>query len=246
LRKSCAPFCENYNFAEPAIENPSVDALFRFLVQYEIHIYLILGIGVIFVSRSLWKAWSEWHSAVFGLEKELSFQRVRVSGAVFILLLMIGLSQFCLVTFIVPFLPATTFRPTPTADLLQTPAATLSTADLTAQVVSPAPPAGTVGCVPGQIMISSPKPGGEAQGKIVLTGTVAVPNFGFYKYEYAPQGSEIWATIAAGNTIITDGELGAWDTSQLVPGDYQIRLLVTDNMGKPLPACIVPVRVIAP
>jgi hypothetical protein len=223
-----------------------VDALFRFLVQYEVLIYLILTIGAIFAARSLWKAWAEWHSAVFGLEKELSFQKVRISGAIFVLLIMIGLSQFCLVSFIVPFLPATTFRPTPTADLLLTPAASLSAADLTAQVGTSAAPAGTVGCVPGQIMLSSPKPGGEVKGKIVLTGTVNVPSFGFYKYEYAPQGSETWATIAAGDQVVTEGELGAWDTSQLVPGDYQLRLLVTDNLGQALPACILPVRVIAP
>ncbi|HEY3312993.1 MAG TPA: hypothetical protein VGK00_15235 [Anaerolineales bacterium] len=223
-----------------------MDALFRFLVQYEVLIYLILTIGAIFAARSLWKAWAEWHSAVFGLEKELSFQKVRISGAIFVLLIMIGLSQFCLVSFIVPFLPATTFRPTPTADLLLTPAASLSAADLTAQVGTSAAPAGTVGCVPGQIMLSSPKPGGEVKGKIVLTGTVNVPSFGFYKYEYAPQGSETWATIAAGDQVVTEGELGAWDTSQLVPGDYQLRLLVTDNLGQALPACILPVRVIAP
>jgi hypothetical protein len=223
-----------------------VDALFRFLVQYEIIVYIVLSIGAIFAARSLWKAWSEWHSAVFGLEKELSFQKVRVSGAFFILLVMIGLSQFCLVTFIVPFLPATTFRSTPTADLLQTPAATLSVADLTAQNGTITPPAGTTGCVPGQIMLTTPKPGSDVQGKIILTGTVNVPNFGFYKYEYAPQGSETWATIAAGDKVVNAGELGAWDTSQLVPGDYQIRLLVTDNLGKALPACILSVHVIAP
>lgn len=224
-----------------------MDALFRFLVQYEVLVYLILTVGALFAARSLWKAWAEWHSAVFGLEKELSFQKVRVSGALFILLIMIGLSQFCLVTFIVPFLPATTFRSTPTADLLQTPSPVVQpAADLTAQIGTPAAQAGTIGCIPGQIMFSSPKPGSEVQGKIILTGTVNVPNFGFFKYEYATQGSETWATIAAGDKIVNEGELGVWETSQLVPGDYQIRLLVTDNLGKPMPACILPVRVIAP
>ena len=215
-------------------------------MQYEFLIYLILAIGVVFVLRSLLKAWAEWRSAVFGLEKELSFQKVRVSGAFFILLVMIGLSQFCLVTFIVPYLPATTFLLTPTADLLQTPVATLSADSLTAQLGSPAAPTGSVGCAPGQIMVSSPEPGGEVQGKIVISGTVDVPNFGFFKYEYAPQGSETWSTIAAGDKTIRNGELGAWDTSQLVPGDYQLRLFVTDNLGKALPACIIPVHVIAP
>jgi hypothetical protein len=223
-----------------------VDALFRFLVQYEVLVYLVLTIGAVFAARSLWKSWTEWHTAVFGLEKELSFQKVRVSGALFILLIMIGLSQFCLVTFIVPFLPATTFRPTPTADLLQTPAATLSGADMTAQINTTASPVGTVGCVPGQIMLTGPKAGSEVKGKTILVGTINVPNFGFYKYEYAQQGNETWTTIAAGDKVVTESEIGAWDTSQLVPGDYQIRLVVTDNLGKALPACILSIRVIAP
>jgi hypothetical protein len=223
-----------------------VDAIFRFLVQYEVLVYLILTIGAVFTARSLWKGWSEWHAAVFGLEKELAFQKVRVSGALFILLSMIGLSQFCLVTFIVPFLPATTFRATPTADLLKTPSGTFSAQDLTAQNGTPAAPAGTIDCIPGEIMITTPQPGGLVQGKIILIGTVKVPNFGFYKYEYATQGNDTWATIAAGDKPVVEGELGAWDTTQLVPGDYQLRLLVTDNLGKALPACILPVRVTAP
>ena len=223
-----------------------MDALFRFLVQYEVLVYLILVIGAVFVARSLWKAWAEWRSAVFGLEKELSFQKVRVSGAFFILLVMIGLSQFCLVTFIVPFLPAATFLLTPTADLLQTPVATLSADALTAHPGSATSPAGLAGCIPGQIMVLSPSPASEVQGKVVILGTVDVPNFGFFKYEYALQGSETWSTIAAGDKTIRDGELGAWDTSQLPPGDYQLRLLITDNLGKALPPCIIPVHVIAP
>ena len=223
-----------------------MDALFRFLVQYEVLVYLVLTIGAVFAARSLWKAWTEWHSAVFGLEKELSFQKVRVSGALFILLIMIGLSMFCLVTFIVPFLPAITFRATPTQNLLQTPAGTLSAADLTAQINTTATPTGTIGCIPDKLMISSPKPGDNVIGKIILSGTINVQNFGFYKYEYAQAGNETWTTIAAGDKVVTNGELGAWDTTQLVPGDYQIRLLVTDNLGKPLPACISTVHVTAP
>ncbi len=223
-----------------------MSALFRFFVQYETLVYLVLTIGAIFSARLLWKAWAEWHAAVFNLEKELSFQKVRVSGAMFILLIMIGLSLFCLVTFIVPFLPLNTLRSTPTADLLQTPAATLSAADMTAQIGTAPAPEGTTGCVPGQIMITSPQPGGNVQGKVILSGTVDVPNFGYYKYEYAPQGSEIWATIAAGDKTKKEEELGAWETSQLVPGDYQIRLLVTNNLGKVMPACILSVHVIAP
>ena len=223
-----------------------MDALFRFLVEYEFLIYLILGIGAVLVGSSLWWAWREWRTAVFGLEKELAFQKVRLSGAFFILFLMFSLTQFCLVTFVAPFLPSGIFRLTPTVTLLQTPSVTLSPAELTAQPTVVVPPPGSTDCVPGQIMISSPAPGSQVQGKIVISGTVDIQNFGFFKYEYSLAGNESWSTIAAGDQPIRGGELGVWDTSQLTPGDYQVRLLVTDNLGKALPACLIPVRIIAP
>jgi len=231
-----------------------MDTFFRFLVRYEPIVYAIIGLGAIFAMRSTWKAWRELHKSVFGLEKELSLQRLRLSGATLILLLMIGLSQFCLVSFVVPFLPATTFLSTPTADLLQTPAATLDpSAAATTLAGTPLPPPGTIDCVPGQLIITSPAPGQEISGQITITGNVNVPNFGFYKYEFARQGSQEWTTIGAGNKLNSENEapdswtLGAWNPSELVPGDYQLRLVVTDNLNNsPLPPCIVPVRIIAP
>jgi len=223
-----------------------VDSLFRFLVKYEFWVYMVLALGAVFALRSAWKAWSEWSRSVYGLEKELSLQRVRISGAALILLLMIGLSQFCLVSFVVPFLPGTTFLLTPTADLLQTPVSTLEPGAATPEAGTPAPPPGTTGCVPGQLMITFPIPGQEIGGNIGLTGTVDVENYGYYKYEYSQQGNEQWTTIGAGNELRHEESLGAWDPRALVPGDYQLRLIVTDNLGNLLPACIVPVRVVAP
>ena len=82
------------------------------------------------------------------------------------------------------------------------------------------------------------------KGTVELIGTVNIPNFGFYKYEVAPQGSDTWATISAGREIINQWQLGSWITTALTPGDYQLRLVVTDNQGQALPACVVPVRVV--
>lgn len=228
-----------------------MDSLFRFLVKYEIWVYIVLGLGAIFAVRSAWIAWGQWRTSVYGLEKELSQQRLRVSGAAVILLVMIGLSQFCLVSFVVPFLPGVTFLLTPTADLLQTPEFTLEPGAATASAGTPAPPPGTTGCVPGQLMITSPQPGEEIGGKTTLTGVINLPNFGYYKYEFALRGSEQWTTIGAGNVINPDKkpddwDLGAWDPTVLVPGDYEIRLIVTDNLGNVLPPCVVPVRIIGP
>ncbi len=225
-----------------------MDSLFRFLVKYEIWVYLALALGAVFAIRSVWIAWSEWRRSVYGLEKELSLQRVRISGAAVLLLLLIGLSQFCLVSFVVPFLPGATFLLTPTADLLQTPVSTLEPGALTPtpQAGTPAPPPGTSGCVPGHLMITFPAAGQEISGKITLTGTVDVENYGYFKYEIASQGNEQWTTIGAGNTVKHNENLGNWDPTALVPGDYQLRLIVTDNLGKLLPPCIVPVRIVAP
>lgn len=230
-----------------------MDSLFRFLAKYELAIYAVIGLGAIFAMRSTWKAWREFRKSVFGLERELSLQRLRLSGATFILLVMIGLSQFCLVSFVAPFLPATTFISTPTADLLQTPETTLDpSAAATIAAGTPLPPPGTTGCIPGQLIITFPTPGQEISGKTTISGNVNVPNFGFYKYEFARQGNQDWTTIGAGDKLNPldqapdSWDLGAWDPSELVPGDYQLRLVVTDNLNNsPLSPCIVPVRIVA-
>ncbi len=226
-----------------------MSALFRFLVSYEILIYVILGLGAVFAFRSTFISWNEWRKSVYGLEKELAFQRVRVSGALLTILIMLGLTQFCLVSFVVPFLPAQTFLMTPTVDLLTTPLPSLQpllSTDVTATPGTAQAPAGTTGCVPGKLIITSLQTGQDVSGSVDLIGTVDIPDFGYFKYEVAPQGSDLWATIAAGNQPVHDGKLGAWDTSELTPGDYQIRLVATDNQGNAMPPCIIPVHVQAP
>ncbi|GAB4492052.1 MAG: hypothetical protein Fur0016_25710 [Anaerolineales bacterium] len=224
-----------------------MEALLRFFREYETVIYLILGGGALISLRALLVAWSEWRLAVFGLEKELIFQRVRISGSLLILFVLIGLSQFCLVTFVSPYLPASALLATPTVSLTQAAGAFLQ-ADTpsVSQTAPPAPPPGSMGCIADQLMFTFPQPGDEVKGKITLRATVNFPDLGFFKYEYAPTGSDAWMTIAADNQNKTDSELNLWDTSLLTPGDYQIRLVVTNNLGEVLPPCIVPIRVLAP
>jgi hypothetical protein len=116
-------------------------------------------------------------------------------------------------------------------------------------VVTPGGPTVTIqatGCIPGQIDITTPKPGDSLKGSIELEGSANIPNFGFYKYEFAPAGSDIWVTILADNKVVQDGTLGNWDTSAITSGDYQLRLVVSDNAGNNFPACVVPVHILAP
>ncbi|PWH15222.1 MAG: hypothetical protein DDG60_06270 [Anaerolineae bacterium] len=223
-----------------------MESLLRFFKDYETLIYLILGAGAAVSLRALLSAWSEWRLAVFGLEKELIFQRVRISGSFFLLFVLIALSQFCLVTFIAPYLPASTFIPTATLSLTAPagvpPQSNPSPVNATA---IPTPP-GSVGCLPNQLIFTFPQPGEALKGKITPRVTVNLPDLGFFKYEYAVAGSDEWMTIAADNQIKIDGELNLWDTSLLTPGDYQLRLVATNNLGETLPPCIIPIRIVAP
>jgi hypothetical protein len=81
---------------------------------------------------------------------------------------------------------------------------------------------------------------------VTLTGTADIPNIGYYKYEFSPLGTENWSTIQAAHKVVQDNQLGTWDTTGLVSGDYLLRLVVTDNQGQELPACVLQVRVTAP
>lgn len=218
---------------------------YKFLASYEVLIYILLAIGGLFSFRWLFRSWREWQIAVYSLEREFSSRRFGRSAVVSAFILILFCAEFFMATFIIPGLPSDVFISTPTLDLISTPTGTLSAAMLTqfsGQV--PQVAASATGCISGQLELTFPQPGDEIKGAIELSGTVNIPNFGFYKYEVAPTGSDTWATISAGRAIVTEGSLGRWDATALTPGDYQLRLVVTDNQGQTLPACIVPVRVL--
>jgi hypothetical protein len=172
---------------------------------------------------------------------------------------------FVLNSFVAPALPKLNLLHTPTINVLATPTATLISAEGNGKQTPSAQLTGTTtesalsqtvtptltaeGCIPNELEWTSPKPGDELSGTVVLKGTVNVLNLGFYKYEYSPAGSNKWFTIAAGNTAVNatnENKIGQWNTSQVVPGDYQLRLVVSDNTNKLLPACVVPVKITQP
>ncbi len=220
--------------------------ILNFLKTYEALIYIVLAISALFAFRWLWRSWREVQTAVYSLERQFSARRFGQSAAISLLIVILFCAELFIVSFIIPGLPLGAILPTATLDLISTPTGTLSPELMTqfANMPLQTAAANVTGCSPNQIMISSPKPGDEVKGTIELVGTVNIPNFGFYKYEVAPLGSETWATISAGRTTVIDGPLGPWITTALTPGDYQIRLVVTDNAGLALPPCVVPVRVV--
>ena len=222
-------------------------AVYRFLSTYEGLIYLVLVIGGIFLLRWLWRTWSIWRGAVFGLEREISRRRFARAIGANVLWLVLFIGTVVITSFVIPSMPPSSLIATPTVDLLVTPTGTIS-ADMAATIAArPLPQAEDYsdGCVPGKIIIDSPLPGQSLSGIVELEGTVNAEKFGFYKLEVAPVNTEKWATVYAGRETVRDAALGRIDTNELIPGDYSLRLVVVDNVGETLPPCVIQVHVIA-
>ena len=226
-------------------------AVYQFLSKYEVLIYIGLAIIGLFFFRWFLKTWNEWRRAVYSLEREFALHRLSQAATWVILILILFFGELATVSFVIPNLPASFFISTPTINVLATPTGTIS-AELATQIALTPLPVPTLGnssgCVANELMITSPKPGTEISGSVDLTGTVDIPDFAFYKYEVALLNTDTWTTIAASRQPVDNGPLGQgkWDTSNLAPGDYQLRLVVVNTQGQSLPPCIIPLRITAP
>ncbi len=221
--------------------------IFSFLETSEGWIYGVLGIICLFFLRKFIVAFQEWRSAAFGLERENAFRHLGTSLTIIVILSFLAIAEFSLVSFVSPAFPKTKRLATATIGVIVTPSLTLPE-NLTqpARTASLIVSNGENGCIPGKIEWISPKDGQEVQGILTLEGTVQVDNFGFYKYEVSPVGSDVWETLAANNAMQSNGELGVWNASVVTPGDYRLRLVVLDNQNTQFPPCYVNIRVISP
>lgn len=221
--------------------------VFRNLATYEKPIYIVLAIVALYTFRWMWRAWREWQNSVYGLEREFTLQKLRQATAFAFMILSLFFVVFYIATFVAPTLSASDILSTPTLNLLATPAGTLSPDAATQGALAPITqevPSGMSGCDPDKLMITSPKSGEVINGTIELTGTANVPNFGFYKYEFAPLGTTNWITISAGDTITKNAKLGEWDTTPIANGDYFLQLVIIDNVGVTLDPCVIAIRIL--
>ncbi len=226
-----------------------MEELLPFLQKNEIWIYVFLGAVALIPFSQLISAWSAWQGSVYGLEREIAQRRFSAALTVLLLLVLFIFMEFVIVSFVVPGYPQIASFPTATLDLLATPTVTLPVAAestgsaLLGGATTATGEAMKEGCIPGQIEWISPKAGDEITTNIQLTGTVNVPNLGFYKYQFAQKGEDLWTTIAGGNQPKVKGDIGFWYTDQLRNGDYLLRLVVADNQNNMFPACVIQVRV---
>ena len=221
----------------------------RFLKSIEIWVYSLLGLAALICLRRFVISLNEWRGTNFGLEREDAQRRLSSATSFLVLILLIGVSEFALVTFIYPEVRNIQPLPTPTVTMLTTPTGTLSptlSGDTPRNATQAAIEDASSNCVPGKLEFTTPRQNDTIKGVVTLKGNLVMQNFGRYKYEYNQPGTSAWITIAGSREIKPDGSLGFWDTSQLVPGDYRLRLVAFDNQDKALPACIVTIKVAAP
>jgi hypothetical protein len=84
-----------------------------------------------------------------------------------------------------------------------------------------------------QAIITSPRDGAQLRGVVQITGTATDPKFDHYELAWAAQSTpENWQLIASVQNQIANGPLGTWDTSQLQPGVYLLRLRVAREGDK--------------
>jgi len=228
-----------------------MDEVLRYLRNYEALIYIALGVLAVWQLRKFILAWEELRAAAFGLEQESAQSRLNQSALVLVFLLVFAVAEYALVTYVAPNVEGANPLPTSTVDLLATPTATLP--PTTATVSSLAQPAEQTtpeeevsGCVPGEVMISSPGDQDTVRDIVEVEGTADIPNFGFYKFEISSFNSGSWLTIQANDQVVEEGELGFWDTTQIEPGQYQLRLVVFDNEGEQRDPCAVTIFVDEP
>ncbi len=221
-----------------------------FFTAFEFWIYLLIGLAALFFIRKFILSWWELKDAAFGLERESAQSRLNQSATVLVLLLTMAVSEFVLVYFISPAIPAASALPTLTINPLTTatttvPAEMMNQGEDSMAAAQPPPEAVSgEGCIPDQIMISFPIGGQEVSGVVEILGTADIPNFGFYKLEIKRPEEAVWLTLQAGNQVVRDGKLGDWDTRRLTPGEYQLGMVVVDSVAQASQPCIVNILVV--
>lgn len=197
--------------------------------------------------RKVYLAWRDWSVALFGLEKELSQRKINAGLSIVLFSGLLAIGLFVINTFVTPSVPGVFQVATPTVDMTEQPTLVVETPTLevTAQGLIPTLSAYlNKGCVPGQVNWSHPLDGDGVSGAVELNGTVNIVNLGFYKIEYSIGDQDNWIPILAGREVVDNAPFGSlWNTADLTPGDYKIRIVVFTNQQEQLPECEIKILV---
>lgn len=227
-----------------------------FVEEQQAWFYGLLVLAGILYLRSVFQSFRELRAALFRLERERARARMMRSIAMLLLILSTAVSVFIVTTFASPALSMQEHgTPLPTVSLIATAGGEEMALEGVGATGTPPQPSGldTQGCENPNATIAEPQDEDSISGVVTLRGAANVQNFAFYKIEYRGVTPEAtWMAILAGTeTVCEEGcqvseELGTWDTSLVTPGDYLVRLVVTDTAGNaPLP-CTIRLKILPP
>jgi hypothetical protein len=227
-----------------------MEYVIRFLAEFEVPIYLVLGIVALVYLRRVLVALEEKRTAIFRLEREAAQRKVVAAVSVLVLVGLMTIGEFVVATFLAGELSQEPTFSTPTIEVLSTPTTTLTGPAPTDATPTPTryPQVEIEGiesnCINDVLEIKEPMHNTDVRGVVEIIGSVNTENFGSYTYEYSTVGEPNWQTIAAGSGNRIDESLGNWYTSDLTPGPYFLRLVALDNDGVEQSACVIIVQVV--
>ena len=237
-----------------------MEYVIKFLADFEVPIYLILGIVAVVYLRRIVISLEEKRTAIFGLEREAAQRKVTAAASILVLVGLMTVMEFVVATFLAGELAQAPTFATSTIEVLTTPTTTLSgsipSTTLSGLIPTDATPTPTIypqaqiegidsQCVNDILEIDSPEHEAEVKGVVEIIGSVNTPSLGSYRYDFSTMGEPKWQTIAAGSGVHIDENLGNWYTSDLAPGPYMLRLVALDNEGNETSTCVIVVNVTA-
>jgi len=233
--------------------------LIAFIASIEWVLYALAAVGILLSIRQFVVARQLRRIAAFGLEKEHAANRTRSALTTILLLLTLVLVVYITANILDPNLVAVQDTPTPTPAVFITPEPTATEALLLFPTVTPTPglaPADAAadaaatpvdGCTIIGSTITVPAPGDIVSGQITVEGEVNILNFGGYKFEInGPSTAGSWVVVNTFNQPRSLGVIGTWDSTSLVPGNYQLRLVTFRADGTFITPCIVPIVIAGP
>src|SRR5450759_4860054 len=99
--------------------------IIRALKSVEVGIYILLGLLVLVYFRKVLIAVNDWRGTYFGLERENAQRRLSQAVSILVLLLLVGVLEFFVVSFIFPGIPGVQISSTLTLNPLATLTTTL-------------------------------------------------------------------------------------------------------------------------
>lgn len=232
----------------------------KLINDYSIWIYGAAAIAALFLLRAAIVARRDRMQATFTLEREAARSReIRIFTFAIVLLLIIGgvyaVTRFVVPNVDIPYEPAASPSPIFLPTVTPTPAPPTKTPTITPTLVRPTRPAlkptntptpevRPPACPHPGVQLTSPGVNAQVSGVVQVTGTAAIDKFQFYKVELGiGDNPGNWSFLFSGESPVTNGLLGQWDTNPLPAGVYTLRLVVVDITGNFPEPCRVTVTV---